>query len=139
MNCPRLIIIDSLTSCTAGIDTFRTDAFGPVLADLAQLSERRNVTTLCLAHFTKSVTNGAMLRVLGSVAVVALARAVYMLASIRMTPSALYSYQLRTRMPPLGRLLSSLLSRPRRGNFPRSAGVSRWRGWKRIPDCPGRC
>jgi hypothetical protein len=80
MNCPRLIIIDSLTSCTAGIDTFRTDAFGPVLADLAQLSERRNVTTLCLAHFTKSVTNGAMLRVLGSVAVVALARAVYMLA-----------------------------------------------------------
>jgi putative DNA primase/helicase len=80
MNCPRLIIIDSLTSCTAGIDTFRTDAFGPVLADLAQLSERRNVTTLCLAHFTKAVTNGAMLRVLGSVAVVTLARAVYMLA-----------------------------------------------------------
>ncbi|MGA2614188.1 MAG: AAA family ATPase [Spirochaetia bacterium] len=80
MNSPRLIIIDSLTSCTAGIDTFRTDAFGPVLADLAQLSERRNVTTLCLAHFTKAVTNGAMLRVLGSVAVVALARAVYMLA-----------------------------------------------------------
>jgi hypothetical protein len=80
MNSPRLIIIDSLTSCTAGIDTFRTDAFGPVLADLAQLSERKNVTILCLAHFTKAVTNGAMLRVLGSVAVVALARAVYMLA-----------------------------------------------------------
>ena len=50
------------------------------LADLAQLSERKNVTILCLAHFTKAVTNGAMLRVLGSVAVVALARAVYMLA-----------------------------------------------------------
>ena len=80
MDSPRLVIIDSLTSCTAGIDTFRTDAFGPVLADLAQLSERRNVTILCLAHFTKAVTNGAMLRVLGSVAVVALARAVYMLA-----------------------------------------------------------
>ena len=80
MNNPRLVIIDSLTSCTAGIDTFRTDAFGPVLADLAQLSERKNVTILCLAHFTKAVTNGAMLRVLGSVAVVALARAVYMLA-----------------------------------------------------------
>ncbi|MGA2763514.1 MAG: AAA family ATPase [Spirochaetia bacterium] len=80
MNSPRLIIIDSLTSCTAGIDTFRTDAFGPVLADLAQLSERRNVTILCLAHFTKAVSSGAMLRVLGSVAVVALARAVYMLA-----------------------------------------------------------
>jgi len=80
MDSPRLIIIDSLTSCTAGIDTFRTDAFGPVLADLAQLSERKNVTILCLAHFTKAVTNGAMLRVLGSVAVVALARAVYMLA-----------------------------------------------------------
>ncbi len=80
MDHPRLVIIDSLTSCTAGIDTFRTDAFGPVLADLAQLSERKNVTILCLAHFTKAVTNGAMLRVLGSVAVVALARAVYMLA-----------------------------------------------------------
>ena len=80
MNNPRLIIIDSLTSCTAGIDTFRTDAFGPVLADLAQLSERRNVTILCLAHFAKAVSSGAMLRVLGSVAVVALARAVYMLA-----------------------------------------------------------
>jgi len=62
MNNPRLVIIDSLTSCTAGIDTFRTDAFGPVLADLAQLSERRNVTTLCLAYFTKAVINGVTAR-----------------------------------------------------------------------------
>lgn len=76
---PALVILDSLTSCTGGIDTYRTDAFGPILADLQQTAERRNVAVLALAHFTKAFNSRALLRVLGSVAIVALARAVFVL------------------------------------------------------------
>jgi len=124
MNNPRLIIIDSLTSCTAGIDTFRTDAFGPVLADLAQLSERRNVTILCLAHFTKAVTNGAMLRVLGSVAVVALARAVYMLARHPDDPKRSLFVPVKNSYAPLGEAIEFSLVSAAAGKLPQI----RWGG-----------
>ena len=124
MNNPRLVIIDSLTSCTAGIDTFRTDAFGPVLADLAQLSERRNVTTLCLAHFTKAVTNGAMLRVLGSVAVVALARAVYMLARHPDDPKRSLFVPVKNSYAPLGEAIDFSLVSAAAGRLPQI----RWGG-----------
>ena len=124
MNNPRLIIIDSLTSCTAGIDTFRTDAFGPVLADLAQLSERRNVTILCLAHFTKAVTNGAMLRVLGSVAVVALARAVYMLARHPDDPKRSLFVPVKNSYAPLGEAIDFSLVSAAAGKLPQI----RWGG-----------
>lgn len=124
MNCPRLVIIDSLTSCTAGIDTFRTDAFGPVLADLAQLSERRNVTTLCLAHFTKAVTNGAMLRVLGSVAVVALARAVYMLARHPDDAKRSLFVPVKNSYAPLGEAIEFSLASTESGKLPQI----RWGG-----------
>jgi len=124
MNNPRLVIIDSLTSCTAGIDTFRTDAFGPVLADLAQLSERRNVTTLCLAHFTKAVTNGAMLRVLGSVAVVALARAVYMLARHPDDPKRSLFVPVKNSYAPLGEAIDFSLVSAAAGKLPQI----RWGG-----------
>ena len=124
MNNPRLIIIDSLTSCTAGIDTFRTDAFGPVLADLAQLSERKNVTTLCLAHFTKAVTNGAMLRVLGSVAVVALARAVYMLARHPDDPKRSLFVPVKNSYAPLGEAIDFSLVSAEAGKLPQI----RWGG-----------
>ena len=128
MNNPRLVIIDSLTSCTAGIDTFRTDAFGPVLADLAQLSERKNVTTLCLAHFTKAVTNGAMLRVLGSVAVVALARAVYMLARHPDDPKCSLFVPVKNSYAPLGEAIEFLRwFQPQQTSFRKFAGVGRWK------------
>jgi hypothetical protein len=124
MDHPRLVIIDSLTSCTAGIDTFRTDAFGPVLADLAQLSERKNVTILCLAHFTKAVTNGAMLRVLGSVAVVALARAVYMLARHPDDAKGSLFVPVKNSYAPLGEAIEFSLVSVAAGKLPQS----RWGG-----------
>jgi energy-coupling factor transporter ATP-binding protein EcfA2 len=124
MNSPRLIVIDSLTSCTAGIDTFRTDAFGPVLAELAQLSERRNVTTLCLAHFTKAVSSGAMLRVLGSVAVVALARAVYMLSRHPDDPKRSLFVPVKNSYAPLGEAIEFSLTSVAAGKLPQI----RWGG-----------
>ena len=45
------------------------------------MAERRNVAVLCLAHFTKGLTARALFRILGSVAIIALARSVFVIST----------------------------------------------------------
>lgn len=73
----RLIVIDPITAYLGGIDSHKTSDVRDLLAPLANFAERHQVAILGISHLNKSNTQDALLRVNGSLAFVAAARAAF--------------------------------------------------------------
>lgn len=75
----RLVVIDPITAYLGtDCDIHRDNTVRAVLAPLAELAARHNVSVVCVMHLRKSGSDSALYRVLGSVAFTALARSVWM-------------------------------------------------------------
>lgn len=75
----RLVIVDPLSAYLAGTDSHKNADVRALLTPLAEMAARRRVTVLCVSHLNKS-QGAAMYRTTGSLAFVAAARAVYVVA-----------------------------------------------------------
>lgn len=72
-----LVVIDPLTAYLGRIDSHRTSDVRGVMAPLAELAEAHHVAILAISHLNKAGGQDAMMRVTGSLAFVAAARAAY--------------------------------------------------------------
>lgn len=73
----RMAIIDPVMAFMGNTDTHRDADTRRTLAPLAAMAARRQIAVVCVAHLNKNVGAQAMLRVGGSMAIVAAARAVW--------------------------------------------------------------
>ncbi|OAI20420.1 hypothetical protein A1507_22845, partial [Methylomonas koyamae] len=83
----RLIIIDPITAYLGGIDSHKTSDVRDLLAPLATFAERHKVAILGISHLNKSNTQDALLRVNGSLAFVAAARAAFIAVKDKNNPA----------------------------------------------------
>ncbi|MFZ0660874.1 MAG: AAA family ATPase, partial [Candidatus Binataceae bacterium] len=81
----QLVIIDPLTAYLGGADSHKNSNMRAVLAPLSALAERYRLAVVAVSHLNKSETS-ALYRVTGSLAFVAAARAVYVVAPDRENP-----------------------------------------------------
>jgi hypothetical protein len=72
-----LLILDPLTAYLGGVDSHNNAEVRAFLAPLSDFAERTEMAIVCVSHLNKSSGNQAVLRVSGSMAFVAAARAVY--------------------------------------------------------------
>ena len=83
----RLCIIDPLTAYLGPIDSHKNAEVRAALARLSGLAARHNVAVLCVTHLNKAATLPAMYRAMGSLAFVAAARAVWVVARDKDDPT----------------------------------------------------
>lgn len=83
----RLIVIDPITAYLGGIDSHKTSDVRDLLSPLANFAERHQVAILGISHLNKSNTQDALLRVNGSLAFVAAARAAFVVAKDKNNPA----------------------------------------------------
>lgn len=83
----RLIVIDPITAYLGGIDSHKTSDVRDLLAPLANFAERHQVAILGISHLNKSSTQDALLRVNGSLAFVAAARAAFVAVKDKNNPA----------------------------------------------------
>lgn len=76
-----LIIVDPITAYLGEIDLHKNAEVRALLALLAEFAARYGAAVLAISHLRKSLEGDAILRVSGSLAFVAAARAVYLVAS----------------------------------------------------------
>jgi len=76
-----LLIIDPITAYLGSADSHKNAEVRGLLAPLSKLAEKHNIAILCITHLNKGggagVGTGALMRVMGSLAFVAAARAAY--------------------------------------------------------------
>ncbi len=72
-----LLILDPLTAYLGGVDSHKNAEVRAFLAPLSDFAEKTEMAVVCVSHLNKSSGNQAVLRVSGSMAFVAAARAVY--------------------------------------------------------------
>ncbi len=82
-----LVVIDPITAYMGGVDSHKTADVRGMLAPLAEMAARRNVALVCISHLNKSAGNEAMMRVTGSLAFVAAARAAFFVGADSAEPS----------------------------------------------------
>jgi hypothetical protein len=75
-----LLVIDPLSAYMPGVDCFKDNEVRSHLAPFVQLTQQHGVTVLAIVHMSKNIERGALQRVLGSTAFVALARATFMVS-----------------------------------------------------------
>ena len=77
-----LVVIDPITAYLAGVDSHVNADVRAVLAPLGELAVRHGVAIICVSHLNKggAATSEALLRVSGSLAFVAAARAAFIVA-----------------------------------------------------------
>src|SRR5215467_2665340 len=75
-----LLVIDPLSAYMPGVDCFKDNEVRSHLAPFVQLTQKHGVTVLAIVHMSKNIERGALQRVLGSTAFVALARATFMVS-----------------------------------------------------------
>lgn len=73
-----LIAIDPITAYLGSIDSHRNAEVRSVLSPVAELAARYQAAVLAVSHLRKSIEGDAILRVSGSLGIVAAARAVYL-------------------------------------------------------------
>lgn len=83
----KLLILDPLSAFLGDIDSHKDSQVRAVLAPLARLAEETRAAVLVVAHLNKSQQTAAIYRTGGSVAFVAAARAVHVLAADRQNTS----------------------------------------------------
>ncbi len=75
-----LVVIDPISAYLGGTDSHKNAEVRAVLAPLAELAARYGVAVVCISHLNKAGGNEALMRVTGSLAFVAAARAAYVVA-----------------------------------------------------------
>lgn len=75
-----LLVVDPITAYLGGIDTHRTSDVRGALAPLADVAMRRNIAVVAVSHLRKAAGAEALMRITGSAAFVAAARATYVVA-----------------------------------------------------------
>jgi energy-coupling factor transporter ATP-binding protein EcfA2 len=73
----RLLIIDPISAFMGSADSYKDSEVRGLLTPLGNMAHQRNLAVLLIAHMTKASSASALLRVQGSVALVATARAVW--------------------------------------------------------------
>ncbi len=73
----RCVIIDPISAYLSGVDSHKNAEVRSVLAPLANLAQRYRVAVICVSHLNKQTGGTAMYRAIGSLALVAAARAVF--------------------------------------------------------------
>jgi len=84
-NC-KLVIIDPISAFLSGTDSHKNSDIRELLSPLAELAGRHGVAVVCISHLNKS-QGAAIYRTSGSLAFVAAARAVYVVAKDKESPS----------------------------------------------------
>jgi putative DNA primase/helicase len=82
-----LIIIDPITAYLGGTDSHKMADVRALLAPLAKLAEKYNIAIICVSHLNKDSGKQALLRVTGSLAFVAAARASYIVTKDKNNPN----------------------------------------------------
>jgi hypothetical protein len=73
-----LIIVDPISAYMGKTDSYNnSEVRGEILAPLAEIAERRNVTILCISHLNKNANSNALERIAGSIAFGGAARIVW--------------------------------------------------------------
>jgi len=75
-----LVVIDPISAYLGGADSHKNAEVRAVLAPLAELAARYGVGVVCVSHLNKAGGTEALMRVTGSLAFVAAARAAYVVA-----------------------------------------------------------
>ena len=78
-----LLIIDPISAYLDGVDSHKNAEVRSLLTPLSDLAVEKEMAILCVSHLNKSESLDAMSRVSGSMAFVATARAVYLVAADR--------------------------------------------------------
>lgn len=73
----ELVIFDPISSYFGNADTWRSNQVRAVLEPVAEMADRRRVSIIGNTHFTKAGKGSANMRILDSVAMIAVARACY--------------------------------------------------------------
>jgi putative DNA primase/helicase len=81
-----LVVIDPISAYLGGTDSHKNADVRAVLAPLAELAARHAVAVVCVSHLNKAGGNEALMRVTGSMAFVAAARAAYVVARDKHDP-----------------------------------------------------
>jgi len=76
----RLVVIDPISSYLGKIDDHKNAALRAVLEPVGEMASRLGVAVLAITHLNKGAVGGANNRVIGSIALVAAARAVFIVA-----------------------------------------------------------
>lgn len=71
----RLIVIDPISAYLSGTDTHRNSDVRSALLPLQEFAARHKIAVICVSHFSKGGGSNALLRVTGSLAFIAAARA----------------------------------------------------------------
>lgn len=77
----RLVVIDPITAFLGGIDSYKNADVRALLTPLADLAGRYGASIIGVSHLSKAGGQKALLRVSGSLAFVAAARAAYLVAA----------------------------------------------------------
>jgi putative DNA primase/helicase len=72
-----LVVIDPITAYLGGADSHKTADIRALLAPLSDMAARHNVAVICVSHLNKGGSSQALMRVTGSLAFVAAARAAF--------------------------------------------------------------
>ena len=73
-----LVVVDPISAFMGKTDSYNnSEVRGEILAPLAGLAERYNVTILCISHLNKNTNSGALDRIAGSIAFGGAARIVW--------------------------------------------------------------
>ncbi len=75
-----LIVIDPITAYLGGTDSHKNADMRALLSQLADLAAKYEVAIICVSHLNKAGSGEALLRVTGSLAFVAAARAAFLVA-----------------------------------------------------------
>jgi putative DNA primase/helicase len=71
------IFIDPITGYLGNVDDHKNSQVRAVFLGVSQLAEKHNIAIICVSHNNKNEASKALLRVIGSIAYVATARAVF--------------------------------------------------------------
>jgi len=81
-----LIVIDPVSAYLGKVDSHKDADVRGVLTPLAELAAHHNIAIVCISHLNKSKDGNAMMRITGSQAFVAAARAAYLVAADKDNP-----------------------------------------------------
>lgn len=86
----RLVIIDPISAYLGKIDSHNNADLRAILTPLAQVAAKHNTAILAITHFNKSNANEPLSRVIGSIGLVAAARAAYVIVKDPKDPAIRY-------------------------------------------------
>lgn len=76
----KLLIIDPISAYLGNTDSHKNAEIRALLTPLTELAAKHQIAVLCVSHLSKNANNEAMMRVSGSLAFVAAARAAFLVA-----------------------------------------------------------